>query len=146
MTEGEVGGLPTAATVQRILRMVEGTDIEQLELRWGDARIRIVQGAATSRDTDDTPSAAVVEGVGITAPLTGVYYARPAPEQPSFVDEGGIVTAGQVVGLIETMKLFNEIVSEVEGTVERILVAEGDLVEAGQVLMRVLPSAEPSPS
>src|SRR5579872_3240397 len=130
--------LPSAATVERILRLVEPTDIEVLELKWGEARIRVTQDAERFTRLGTDPEAALAEGtVPILAPLTGVFYGRPSPDQPAFVQAGGRLNRGQIVGLIETMKLFNEVVAEIEGEVVQVLVSEGDLVEANQPLMLV---------
>jgi len=73
----------------------------------------------------------------ITAPLTGVYYRSPSPSAEPYVREGGPVNAGQVIGLIEAMKLFNEIKSDVAGTVSRILVDNGTLVKRQQPVFEV---------
>ena len=74
------------------------------------------------------------------APLTGVFYRSPSPGAEPYVREGGQVNAGQVIGLIEAMKLFNEIKSDVTGTVRRIAAGDGDLVKAKQTLIEVDPA------
>lgn len=71
----------------------------------------------------------------IVSPLPGVFYRRPAPDQEVFVKEGDTVQAGDVVGLIEVMKNFYEIKAEVEGVVDKILVDNEAVVDAGQALM-----------
>jgi acetyl-CoA carboxylase biotin carboxyl carrier protein len=71
----------------------------------------------------------------ITSPLTGVFYSRPAPQEPPFVEVGSHVEAGQVVALVEAMKVFNEIVSDVEGVVVEIKAKDGQLVNQGDTLM-----------
>ena len=76
----------------------------------------------------------------ITAPLTGVYYRSPSPGAESYVREGGQVNAGQVIGLIEAMKLFNEIKSDVTGTVRHIAAGDGDLVKAKDTLIEIDPA------
>ncbi len=76
----------------------------------------------------------------ITAPLTGVYYRSPSPGAEPYVREGTEVIAGQVIGLIEAMKLFNEIKSDVTGTVRHIAAGDGDLVKARQTLIEVDPA------
>jgi acetyl-CoA carboxylase biotin carboxyl carrier protein len=74
------------------------------------------------------------------APLTGVFYRSPSPGAEPYVREGGPVNAGQVIGLIEAMKLFNEIKSDVTGTVRHIGAGDGDLVKVRQTLIEVDPS------
>ncbi len=76
----------------------------------------------------------------VIAPLTGVYYGSPSPGAAPYVKVGGHVSAGQVIGLIEAMKLFNEIKSDVTGTVTRIAVESGALVKARQTLIEVEPA------
>ncbi len=73
----------------------------------------------------------------IVAPTTGVYYSAPAPTSPSFVHPGDIVHVGQVVALIEAMKVFNEIQSEVAGRVIKIVAINGEVVHKGDVLIKV---------
>jgi acetyl-CoA carboxylase biotin carboxyl carrier protein len=73
----------------------------------------------------------------ITAPLTGVWYTAPSPGARPYLQLNGEVAAGQVVGLIEAMKLFNEIKSDVAGTVSRILADNGALVKRQQPLYEV---------
>ncbi len=76
----------------------------------------------------------------IVAPLTGVFYRSPSPGAEPYLREGGPVNAGQVIGLIEAMKLFNEIKSDVTGTVRHVAVGDGDLVKARQTLIEVDPA------
>ena len=75
----------------------------------------------------------------IVSPTTGVYYSAPAPTSPSFVHPGDIVHVGQVIALIEAMKVFNEIQSEVSGRVIEILAINGEVVHKGDVLIKVEP-------
>ena len=76
----------------------------------------------------------------VVAPLTGVFYGSPSPDAEPYVRAGAPVNTGQVIGLIEAMKLFNEIKSDVTGTVRRIVAGDGDLVKAKQTLIEVDPS------
>jgi acetyl-CoA carboxylase biotin carboxyl carrier protein len=66
-----------------------------------------------------------------------VFYRSPSPSAEPYVREGGPVSTGQVIGLIEAMKLFNEIKSDVTGTVRRYVAGDGDLVKARTVLLEV---------
>lgn len=88
-------------------------------------------GAASATETPVRPS--------VKAPLTGIWYASPAPGTAPFVQVGGEVAVGQVIGLIEAMKLFNEIKSDLAGRVVRICVENGQLVKAKQPLIEVEP-------
>jgi len=93
-----------------------------------------VQAIADPEPEDTTNVHAVV------APLTGVFYPAPSPGAAAYVRAGGPVAVGQVIGLIEAMKLFNEIKSDAAGTVKRIAAVSGALVKAGQPLIEVEPA------
>jgi acetyl-CoA carboxylase biotin carboxyl carrier protein len=98
-------------------------------------------GAASSSDGAAAGSARAGMGLhAVVAPLTGVFYLAPSPGAVPYVKVGGTVSAGQVIGLIEAMKLFNEIKSDVNGTVRRIAAETGSLVKAKQPLIEVEPS------
>jgi biotin carboxyl carrier protein len=75
----------------------------------------------------------------VLAPLTGLYYGSPSPGAQPYIRVGGEVQAGQVIGLIEAMKLFNEIKSDVSGKVVRVCAENGALVKAKQPLIEVQP-------
>ena len=82
------------------------------------------------------PEAAPVQaGTPISSPMMGIYYNASSPSSPPFVTEGESVTAGQVVGLIEAMKVFNEIHSTVSGIVKKITAESGQIVNPGDPLM-----------
>ena len=82
---------------------------------------------------------AAKNGQAIKSPMVGTYYSAPAPDAELYVKVGSKVEIGQVVWIIEAMKLMNEIKSEVRGTVTEILVQNGDPVEFGQPLFSVAP-------
>lgn len=77
------------------------------------------------------------KGTPVTSPMTGVYYGSSSPSAPPYVKEGDAVIAGQVVGLIEAMKVFNEIVAPTSGTVTSILVQNGQVVQPGDPLLYI---------
>jgi acetyl-CoA carboxylase biotin carboxyl carrier protein len=76
----------------------------------------------------------------ISSPMIGTFYASPGPGEPAFVQEGDGVEIGQVVGIIEAMKIMNEITSDLGGVVARILVRNAQAVEYGQPLFEIQPS------
>ncbi len=76
----------------------------------------------------------------ITSPFVGTFYRTPAPDQPPFVEVGTVVKKGQVLCIVEAMKLMNEIEAEVAGRVAEILVENGQPVEFGQALFRIEPA------
>ncbi len=91
--------------------------------------------------TETAPEAGDCPGcVEITAPIVGTFYRKPAPDAEPFVNVGDRIEKGQVVCIIEAMKLFNEIESEVSGIVRKILVEDGEPVEYGQPLFLVEPA------
>lgn len=127
-------------TLQRLLRQLEEAGVDELEVSSGSFRIyvrREPSTRATTQQDEQAGARVAAPGVPISAPLTGIYYSRPTPEQPAFVMPGTVVQPGDVVALIETMKLFNEVTSDVAGEVVSVAVSDGDLVEAGQPLMYV---------
>src|SRR5688500_1847565 len=75
----------------------------------------------------------------VSAPLTGVWYPAPSPGARPYVNEGDEIANGQVIGLIEAMKLFNEIKSDASGRITRVLVENGTLVKRKQPLLEVDP-------
>ncbi len=78
--------------------------------------------------------------VEVIAPLVGTYYQSPKPGSPPFVKEGDIISVGQTLCIIEAMKIFNEIESEVSGKIIKIVAQDSSPVEYGQVLMLVEPN------
>ncbi|MGP1308732.1 MAG: acetyl-CoA carboxylase biotin carboxyl carrier protein [Phycisphaerales bacterium] len=87
------------------------------------------------------PAAGADEGlIAIESPMVGTFYSAASPDSPPFIKPGSQVTADSVVCIIEAMKVFNEIKAETSGTVERILVKNGEPVEFGQKLFLVRPS------
>lgn len=85
----------------------------------------------------EKPAEAPKKGNFITSPIIGTFYTSPAPEKPCFVNVGDTVNVGDVVCIIESMKLMNEINSEFSGRVAEVYVNNGDSVEFGQKLMRI---------
>ncbi len=75
--------------------------------------------------------------VDINAPLVGVFYAAPSPDAEPYVKVGDKISKGDVICVLEAMKMFNEIKSEVSGTVTQICVDNGNIVEYGQTIMKV---------
>ena len=75
--------------------------------------------------------------VVITSPMVGTYYGGVSPDSPSFVKDGDTIKVGDTLCIIEAMKLMNEIESEVNGVIKKILVKAGDMVEYGQPLFKI---------
>lgn len=93
------------------------------------------KGASANNATASAPVES--QGVAIASPLTGVFYLTPSPSSPPFVQVGEPVQAGQVVCMVEAMKVFNEIKAEISGVVSAIVAENGQLVQKGEALIRV---------
>jgi acetyl-CoA carboxylase biotin carboxyl carrier protein len=93
--------------------------------------LRAVESAAPA------PKAEVSPAKIIKSPMVGTFYAAPAPDAPPFVQPGQQVEIGQVICVIEAMKLMNEIKAEVRGKIAEVLVNNGDPVEFAQALFRI---------
>ena len=94
---------------------------------------------ADAATTDAATTDALPAHPTVRAPLTGIYYTAPAPGSEPYVQIGTEIVVGQVIGLIEAMKLFNEIKSDLAGRVVRVVAETGQLVKAKQPLIEVEP-------
>jgi len=148
---------PWIKRVEELIEVLKGSTIGELELTEAGTEIIIrrrpdmMMVSVHAQQGSITPSGiqAVADNGGhqaqvdhrlpILAPTTGVYYSSPAPTSPSFVHSGDVVHVGQVIALIEAMKVFNEIQSEVAGRVIEIVATNGEVVHKGDVLIRVEP-------
>lgn len=93
--------------------------------------------AAAETAVQSAPAASIDSDKVVTSPLVGTFYDAPSPDADSFVKVGDVVKKGQVLGIIEAMKLMNEIESEFDGVVEAVLVKAEEVVEYGQPLFRI---------
>lgn len=140
------GSLLDPAVLRQLFQRLASTDVDELEIVDGSSRLylrrepgrRLVTVPGRRATTEHLPA----DGIPLAAPLTGVLWMRPSPEEEQFAAVGDMVEAGQVVALIETMKLFNEVIADVAGEVVSIAAREGDLVEVGQPLIFVKPREE----
>ncbi|GCF92333.1 acetyl-CoA carboxylase, biotin carboxyl carrier protein [Enterococcus florum] len=95
------------------------------------------QSAITEQNVEEKHEPAATDGEVITSPIVGVVYLQPSPDKPVFKEIGSSVKKGEIVCIIEAMKLLNEIVSEYDGTILEVLVKNEDVVEYGQPLFRI---------
>ncbi|HLH62600.1 MAG TPA: biotin/lipoyl-containing protein [Ktedonobacteraceae bacterium] len=149
---------PWIKRVEELVTLLEGTTIGELELTEAGTEIIIRRrpdmmmvsmpakqtnlnntGAQSATNAVKPAKAKEDHSVPIVAPLTGVYYSSPSPTLPPFVSPGDIVHPGQVVALVEAMKVFNEIQAEVSGRVVALVAKSGDVVQKGDTLIRVEP-------
>lgn len=89
---------------------------------------------SVSFEASNTEEDISAKGHTITSPLVGTFYSSPSPDAPSFVNVGDRVKKGQVIGIIEAMKLMNELESDFDGVIKEILVKDETVVEFGQPL------------
>ncbi len=96
-----------------------------------------VSAPAPAAPAQAAPAAEAEDGNIVTAPLVGTYYSAPSPDSEPFVKIGQQVKQGDVLMIIESMKLMNEVICETDGTVAEIYVKNGEPVEFGQKLMKI---------
>ncbi len=142
-----------------IIEKIKGTKIEEVEFETEEGRIKIRQYVGPKKEVVSAPQQ-MVELKGepkpvsfvesqeekvekyhvIKSPLVGTFYRAPSPGAPPFVEEGDIVSKGQVLCIIEALKVMNEIESDINGKVVKILVENGQPVEFGQELFYIEPT------
>lgn len=134
----------TEDEVLKILELIEKSEFDFLELELGDLKLVVKKGGSVERTSRQGPATGEVETdleglLPITAPTVGTFYVAPQPGATPFVTEGTRVDEDTPVGLIEIMKVFSSVRAGVRGTVSRILVANAQRVEYGQILFLVKP-------
>src|SRR5215211_5228437 len=138
-------------TVRSLAELMSEHGLTKLDLKLGSVSIRMRSGGDANGTPEATVSATPVveervtvppfeEGYAITAPMIGTYYSAPAPGEAPFVQVGDRIEVGQVIGIIEAMKIMNEIAADRSGIVKEILVANAQAVEYGSPLIRLLPA------
>jgi acetyl-CoA carboxylase biotin carboxyl carrier protein len=147
--------------IRAVIRLAAEADIAELEVESPALRVLVKKAgpthaavsapAATPHPVPAVPAspgaAPAAPGADnhlapVTAPMVGTFYRAASPDAPPFVSEGDTVEAGQTVCIIEAMKLFNEIQSDVAGRVVKILVENGAPVEYGQPLLLIDPAPD----
>jgi acetyl-CoA carboxylase biotin carboxyl carrier protein len=163
----------TEDDVLEILKLFEQSKFDFLQLEQGERKIMVSKGGYVPAVTDvasvapasphaaapapavraapapaaksaDAGADAIEAGlVPVPAPMVGKFYSAPSPSDPPYVQEGTEVAAGATVGLIEVMKVFTSVKTEVAGVVARILVSNGQFIEFGQPLFLIRPAGAP---
>ena len=141
--------------LKKLAKLINDNSLKEISLKDGDIEISlkkdgaeqmlvqtpIVQSVqqAVEEAVEEIKPAETQENkrIPITSPMVGSFYASPSPNAKPFVKVGDVVAAGQVVCIIEAMKLMNEIETEVSGKIVEICVENGQSVEYGQVLMLI---------
>jgi acetyl-CoA carboxylase biotin carboxyl carrier protein len=148
---GKAGALPS---VRELVELAAQHDLAELEVAQGETRIRIVRehaAPAVATRVETSPAAAIqperaaepaetdAHLISLDAPMVGTFYRAPSAEATPFVSEGDKVKPGQVVCIVEAMKLMNEIEAKVGGRISKILVENAQPVEYGQPLLLIDP-------
>ena len=141
------------AQVEQLFRWAQQYDASEVDVSVGGAHVRVRR----ERPVPLAPAAAplgvggATEGVPagppsqewvVVAPIVGVFYRSTTPAEPPFVEEGATVRVGETLGIVESMKIMNEIVAERAGRMVAVLAANGATVEFGQPLFRCTPLTE----
>jgi acetyl-CoA carboxylase biotin carboxyl carrier protein len=152
--ESDEEGPSLVRQIHDLANALRNTDVGELDLTEDGVRIyikrqleptviapRAPRPAARREEFQEDESAAPPPDLGaaILAPLTGMFYTASSPSAPNFASVGETVQAGQVVCIVEAMKVFNEIKSEISGVVTAIVAHNGQLVQKGEPLIRVKP-------
>jgi acetyl-CoA carboxylase biotin carboxyl carrier protein len=161
MTKADTGDESLLTLIDRLAGLLERTELDELEVQVGGTGLVLRKpsalapvatsvvaagGSGPAAATDGpaasapaTDGAAAPARPAVMAPLSGIWYGSPAPGSAPYINVGGEVAVGQVIGLIEAMKLFNEIKSDLAGRVVKINAENGKLVRAKQPLIEVEP-------
>ncbi len=137
-------------TVRELISMMGKGGINELDLSTGELTIRLRGSSGAVPSPSHNPPASVnastgqpaEEGHVVTAPMIGTYYATPSPGEAPFVQVGDEVEVGQVVGIIEAMKIMNEIISDRSGIVLQVMVENAQPVEYGSPLIRLADTSD----
>lgn len=143
--------------IREILDLLKGTDVSEFELGRGDTVLKLRRGPANApalppaapatpapaRPAEEAPPAAPVPPKPtykeIVSPIVGTFYRSPAPDAAPFVEVGTRVVKGQVLCIVEAMKIMNQIESDTTGTIAAIIVENAQPVAYGQALFHVTP-------
>ncbi len=148
---------PETQTLKELVEIMHEHDLDAIKVKVGDKVFELVRREGGVMPAAASPGTAVAAHAGgapssnaqpaaapanvkkVTAPLVGVFYRASSPDAEPFVKPGDRIEAGQVVCILEAMKLFNEITSDHAGVVSRIIPENGELVSLGQELFWIEP-------
>ena len=140
--------------IKKLIEMLQASDLREIEVKEGEESVRIARGGVSSPTEEYVISNKATQAVKTTtekihiddsntsgnhikSPIVGTFYRKPAPDKPPFVEVGDHVEKGQVVCIVEAMKMMNEIKSDFSGTIKSINVEDGTPVEFDQNLITV---------
>jgi acetyl-CoA carboxylase biotin carboxyl carrier protein len=143
--------------IEKLIQLLENSSLNQLEVEQEGFRVslqkqptgQVVSALYPPASASSAPAAPAAEAAGaalaaetgkaIEAPMVGTFYRAPAPDAPPYVEVGSAIGEDTVVCILEAMKVMNEIKAGVRGTIEKIMVENGQPVEYGQPLFTVKP-------
>ena len=142
-----------AAFVERMVQVAQRAGMATLSIKTEDLKLELRSGSVVEVSSNSAPKSAVapvetpipftpdIEMVGyvVTAPMVGTFYRSTSPTDPPFVQPGDRVEAGQLIGIIEAMKIMNEITADRSGTVLEVIADNATAVEYGSPLIRLGP-------
>ena len=142
--------------VKKLIELLEESGLSEIEITEGEDKVRITKGGKpspqvkaieTTQESETLPTSEPIDAHAQTksnngfhevkAPMIGTFYQSPDPDSEAFVKVGDPVSEGDTLCIIEAMKMMNKIESDISGTIERVLVQNGDPVEFDQVLFLV---------
>ena len=143
--------------VKEIIDILENSNVNEIEVTFWGRKVRVVKNASgivanhtqpeilhsnvvdssNKEESVNKPEEDSLNGERVLSPMPGVFYSAQSPDKPPFVNEGDRVVKGQVLCIIESMKIMNEIESNCSGTITEILVSNGTPVEYGQPLFSI---------
>ena len=143
--------------LEKVIKLLKDNDLHEIEIEEKDSRIKVKSSAEqqvvapsyqTTPDASEGKVTAQKEEVEkteskyklILSPMVGTFYRSPAPESPLYVEEGQVINKGQILCLVEAMKLMNEIEADIKGKIISILVENGQPVEYGEPLFEIEPA------
>ena len=145
--------------VKKLIELLEESDINEIEIQEGEESLRISRASSVvaapvmqaapvaaapvaaapvaAAPVAEAPAAPAIDGHAVTSPMVGTFYRSPSPGASAFVEVGQTVNAGDVICIVEAMKMMNQIEADKSGTVTAILVDDGEAVEFDQVLVTI---------
>ena len=144
--------------LKEIIYILENSDVNEIEVTFWGKKIRVLKNSpniaadpsdaisygknikSTSSDDIKNQTTYDINSANILSPMPGVFYSAQSPDKPPYVKEGDTVKTGQVICVVESMKIMNEIESEYDGVIKKIFVNNSDPVEFNQPLYLIEPS------
>lgn len=145
--------------VKKLIELLEESDINEIEIKEGEESVRISRSSSVAPPTYAQPAPvaapptipvaptpvataeaepAAISGHAVTSPMVGTFYRSAAPGSPAFVEVGKQVKVGDIICIIEAMKMMNQIECDKAGTIGAILVEDGQPVEFDQPLVTIV--------